>query len=39
MLGNRFVLTNPSFFTALEENDILLTIGEISNFKEMEAKA
>lgn len=39
MLGSRFVLTNPSFFTKLEEDDIILTIGEISNLKELEAKS
>ena len=29
ILGNRFVLTNPSFYTALEENDQILILGDL----------
>lgn len=30
IIGSRVVLTNPSFFTLIEKDDILMTIGTIS---------
>jgi hypothetical protein len=29
-MGDRYVLTNPSFYTPLDNSDILLAIGEIN---------
>lgn len=29
ILGDRFILTNPSFYTVIEENDEILLLGDI----------
>jgi hypothetical protein len=33
VLGNRFVLTNPSFYTPLDENEIIVVIGNVKKMK------
>lgn len=32
-LGDRYVLTNPSFYTVLEENDGIIVLGDLLKFK------
>ena len=29
IIGNRFVFTNPGFFTPIEKDDLVLVLGEI----------